>query len=165
MAVYGIVGAKFVIGAVVALKSVDWVAGDFTTPLTGALEVKEPQALGTYGDEWGLAEYTGVTEGRTKTAKTTRKAKDIEVSFFLDPTDAGQLALRAAQLVRSDYAMRIEFADKPASGASPKNSTRSFVGLVLECDDDITDAESGLQLLKVKLRPNSNIVPTNASPT
>lgn len=165
MAIYAIVGSKFVIGAAVALKSVDWVSADFTTPLTGALEVKEPQTLGVYGDAWGLAEFTGVTEGRTKARKTTRKAKDIELTFALDPTDAGQLAMRAAHAATSDYAMKLELADKPATGASPKNSTRSFIGLVLEADDDVTDAETGVQLLKVIIRPNSNILPTNASPT
>jgi hypothetical protein len=163
MAVYTITGSKFEVGAVVALKSADFVAADFTTPLTAATEVKEPKTLGAPIDEWATAEFGNVTDGRTRVFKVMRKGKAFDLVCGIDPTDAGQIAMRAAfDAAVSNYAMRFTFADKPTSGASPKNSTRLFVGAVIGVEDD-PSGEIGL--VKFSIQPNSNIVVTHASPT
>jgi hypothetical protein len=162
MAVYSLIGSKFELGAVVALKSADFLAADFTTPMTAAVEVKEPQTFGIFADEWTTSEVASVTDGRVRTLKHMRKGKPCEISFFIDPLDAGQLALRAAALTRDNYAMRLTLADKPATGASPKSSTRLFVGTITNVDDDASGTEG---VMKVTIQPNSNLVVTHASAT
>lgn len=162
MALYSTTGCKFEIGAAVALKSADFVTADFTTPLAAAAVVGEPETFGSPSDEWETEDFGNVTDGRKRVFKIMRKGKAFELTCGLDPTDAGQLAMRAAFEAAGNFAMRFTFADKPATGASPKNSTRSFVGLVLGCEDD-----PGGKIGKVKftIQPNSNILITHASAT
>jgi hypothetical protein len=162
MAVYSIITSKVEIGAAVAMKSADFIAADFTTPLTAAVEVKEPKTLGSVMDEWGTTEFSNVTDGRTRTLKLFKKGKPVELVFGNDPTDAGQLAVRAAALVDANYAFRMSFGDKPASGASPKPSTRLFIGTILSVEDDPSGEH---HVLKVTIQPNSNIIATQASAT
>lgn len=163
MAVYAITGSKFELGAVVAMKSADFITADFTTPLAAAVEVKEPKALGAPSDEWQTGEFGNVTDGRVRVLKVMRKGKAFELVCGLDPLDAGQIAMRAAfDALISNYAMRFTFADKPVAGASPKNSTRVFLGAVTAVEDD---ASGEIQLVKFTIQPNSNIIVTHASAT
>lgn len=162
MSVYSIPGSKFELGAAVATKSTDFIAGDFTTPMTSPSVVGEPETLGSLSDGWETEDFGNVTDGRIRTIKTMRKGSTMELTCGLDPTDAGQLAMRAAQATAVNYAMRLTLADKPATGASPKNSTRSFVGLVINCEDD---ASGKVGKVKFTIQINSNIVLTHASPT
>lgn len=163
MPVYSLTGMKFSIGTALALKAGDFVAADFSAVVF--TEVKEPETLGTYGDTFAGVTFDNVTDGRTKTYKGQRNASAIELTFGLDPTDAGQLALRSAFLDRvQDFAFRLELADKPTTGATPKNSTRTFVGKVMSLSDDVSDVGS-VGKLKVTIQPNSNVVVAHASPT
>jgi hypothetical protein len=162
MGVYSVTGSKFELGAVIASKSTDYIAGDFTTALAAALEVKEPKTIGALADEWTTSEFTSVTDGRTRTLKLFKKGKAVELVCGYDPLDAGQIALRAASAVGSDYAFRVSFGDKPLTGASPKPSTRIFAGTVLSFEDDPSGEH---HTIKFVIQPNSNILATNASPT
>lgn len=162
MAVYAIAGSKVELGAVVATKSADFVAGDFTTPMTAAAVVGEPETLGSLSDAWEGEDFGNVTDGRTRTIKTMRKGSTMELTHGLDPTDAGQLAMRAAYLTKDNYAVRLTLSDKPSSGASPKSSTRTFVGLVMNVEDD---PSGKIGKVKFTVQINSNIVVTHASPT
>lgn len=162
MPVYAITGSKVEIGAAVALKSADFVAADFTTPMTAPAVVGEPETLGAVSDAWEGEDFTNVTDGRTRVSKTVRKGSVVELVHGLDPTDAGQLAMRAAYLTRDNYAVRITLADKPATGASPKNSTRTFVGAVMNVEDD---PSGKIGKVKFSIQINSNIVVTHASAT
>ncbi|AWB48890.1 hypothetical protein HYN69_10600 [Gemmobacter aquarius] len=159
MAFYSIKGSKWSIGGALAMKSADFVSGDFTSQTW--VEIKEPEVMGAIGDTFAELAFDNVTDGRTKVAKGNRKAGAIELTFALDPTDPGQLALRAAFLSESDFAFKIELADKPTAGAAPKNSTRMFIAKVMACNDT-TD---GIGKLVATLQPNSNLVVTHASPT
>lgn len=163
MAVYKITGSKFEIGLATALKSVDFIAADFTAPMAAPVTVGEPKTLGAPVDEWQTEDWSNVTSGRITTLKIIRKGKSFDLVCGLDPTDAGQLAMRAAcDAIDNNYAMRLTFADKPATGASPKNSTRSFVGAITLVEDDPSGA---IGMVKFSIQPNSNIVLTHASPT
>lgn len=164
MGVYSIAGSKVEIGGAVALKATDFVAGDFTAPLGvgTAKEIGEPETLGALSDGWEGEDFTNVTNGRTRTLKTIRKGSAVEIVCGNDPLDVGQLAMRAAQLTADNYAMRLTLADKPASGASPKNSTRSFIALVMNVEDD---PSGKIGKVKFTLQINSNIVVTHASAT
>lgn len=159
MAFYSIKGSKWSIGTALAMKSADFIAADFSAIVF--TEIKEPETMGTIGDTFAELAFDNVTDGRTKVVKGNRKAGAIELTFALDPTDAGQLALRAAFLSESDFVFRCELADKPTTGATPKNSTRTFIAKVMSCNDT-TD---GIGKLVATLQPNSNVVITHASPT
>lgn len=159
MTVFTVKGSRWSIGGALALKAADFVAADFTSQ-TWAV-IGEPETLGTVGDTFEELTFSNVTEGRAKTYKGPRKAEPIELTFGLDPTDAGQLALRAAFLSESDFAFRLELSDRPATGAAPKNSTRLFVAKVMS----LRDTTDGFGKLVVSLVPNGNIVTTHASPT
>jgi hypothetical protein len=162
MAVYSIAGSKFELGAAVALKSADFVAGDFTTPMTTPSVVGEPETLGSMSDGWEGEDFGNVTDGRIRTIKTMRKGSTMELTCGLDPTDAGQLAMRAAHATAANYAMRLTLADKPATGGAPKNSTRTFVGTIMNVEDD---PSGKIGKVKFSVQINSNIVVTHASPT
>lgn len=162
MATFSTKGMTFAIGAVVALKAADFVLADFTTPLTAATDVGEPETLAIAGDEWTTEDFVNVTTGRAITVKTGRKAKAMEFQHGLDPLDAGQLAIRAACNAETNFAFRLTFADKPLAGAAPKNSTRLFVGSVVMVDDD---ASGKIGKFKFTIQPNSNIFVTHASAT
>lgn len=162
MAVYSIAGSKFELGTAVALKSADFLAADFTTPMTAPAVVGEPETLGSLSDGWEGEDFGNVTDGRIRTIKTMRKGSTMELTCGLDPTDAGQLAMRTAHAARDNYAMRLTLADKPATGASPKNSTRTFVGTIMNVEDD---PSGKLGKVKFTVQINSNIVITHASAT
>lgn len=162
MAIYSIAGSKVEIGAAVATKAADFVAADFTTHMTAPAVVGEPETLGAVSDAWEGEDFTNVTDGRTRVVKTVRKGSMLELVHGLDPTDAGQLAMRAAYLTRDNYAIRLTLADKPSSGAAPKNSTRTFVGAVMNIEDD---PSGKIGKVKFSVQINSNIVVTHASAT
>lgn len=162
MATYAMVGAKFELGAALATKAADFVAADFTTPLTAPATVGEPESYSSVTDTWESEDFTSVSDGRTRTIKTTRKGGAFELVCGLDPLDAGQLAMRAAHAARDNYAMRFTFSDKPATGAAPKNSTRTFVGLVIGVEDD---ASGKIGKVKFTVQVNSNVLVTHASAT
>lgn len=67
--------------------------------------------------------------------------------------------MRAAYATRDNYALRLTLADKPATGASPKNSTRTFVGTVMNVEDD---PSGKIGKVKFTVQINSNIVITHA---
>jgi len=160
MATYTIAGSKFEIGAAVALKNADFVAGDFTAPLATAAEVGEPETFGAVSDTWETEDFTNVTSMRTRVVKTVRKGGTFELTCGIDPLDAGQLAMRAALAVAGNFAFRFSFSDKPAAGASPKNSTRLFVGAVLSAEDD---PSGKIGKVKFTVQINSNLIVTHAS--
>ena len=162
MAVFAVAGSTVEVGAVVALKSADFIAGDFTTPMTSASIIGEPESIGATSDVWETEDFGNVTDGRIRTIKTMRKGSTFEYTCGMDPLDAGQLVMRTAATERSNRAFRVTFADKPAAGASPKNSTRLFVGAVLAVEDD---PSGKLGKVKFTVQINSNIVATHASAT
>ena len=162
MPAYSITGSKFELGLAVLLKSADFTTADLATALAGLVEVKEPKTFAVFADEWQTAEFGNVTDGRVRTYKYLRKGMPVELTFAIEAIDAGQLAMRAAWIADANYAMRFTFSDKPVSGASPRNSTRTFVGTVLKIEDD---ASGELGMMKVTIQPNSNILVVHASPT
>ncbi len=162
MPVYNLAGTMFQIGAVIATKAADFVAADFTTAMTSAATVGETETLGTLGDAWETEDFASIADGRIRVIKTLRKGGQFEITCGLDPADAGQLAMRAAHLTSNHYAFRLTLADKPAAGASPKNSTRTFVGTVIDAQDD---ASGRIGKVKFVIQINSNTVQTHASAT
>ena len=163
MAIYSMKGAKVYIGAAVAMKSGAWVSADFTTPLTGKTEIKEPETLASTSEEFAESAFENVTDGTVRVLKGARKGGLLEFTHGHDYADPGQVAVRAAFEAEGDYAFEVEWADKPSSGASPKNSRRMFIGKVMK----LTDGGEGVGIGKLtySVQLNSNVVAVNASAT
>lgn len=163
MAIYSMKGAKLSIGLAVAMKSGAWVASDFTTPLTTKSEIKEPETLAMAGEEFAETAFENVTDGTVRVLKGARKGSLMEFTHGHDYADAGQLAVKAAFEAEADYAFEMEWADKPTTGAAPKNSRRMFIGKVMKISDG--GEASGVAKFTYSVQLNSNIVRVNASAT
>lgn len=155
MPIFPTAGKKLFIGGVLDAKSVDFVASDFTSQ--DFVEVKWLENLGSLGDESQDVSFNAIGEGRTQVMKGTRKAALMNVVCGADTTDEGQLAMIAAAATRSNYAFKVEFTDKPAAGASPKNSTRLFIGMVMNSPEEFGGAND-VTKVNLAIQPNSNVV-------
>ena len=145
------------------MKSGAWVVADFTTPLTAKTEIKEPETLAAVGEEFAELAFENVTDGTVRVLKGARKGGLLEFTHGHDYADAGQNAVKAAFEAEGDYAFEIEWADKPTSGASPKNSRRLFIGKVMKLSDG--GEGTGVGKLSFSVQLNGNIVRVNASAT
>jgi hypothetical protein len=85
--------------------------------------------------------------------------------FAILATDAGQLALIAAEKTKSNYAFKISFDDAATSPPSPtpQPSMRYFVGLVTTAQEAGGGANT-IQKLNSTIEINSNIVHVAANP-
>lgn len=155
MTIYATAGAKLFIGGVLAQKSTDFVAGDFTSQTW--VEVGELESLGKFGDEATEIKFDGINTKRSRKLKGTRDAGTMEVVCGSDPLDAGQIALIAAEATSSDYAFKVELTDKPSSGASPKPSQRLFIAQVASVPETLEGANNVIKF-SAMLRINSNVV-------
>lgn len=162
MPFFATAGSKVSIGAALAMKSTDFVVADFTSQTW--TEITGVESLGTIGDQAQAITQSIVGEARDKTIKGTRNAGTMELVVAIDYADAGQLAAIAAEKTPHDYAFKIEFNDKPATGASPKNSLRYFVGKVMSAAE-VLDQANNVMKLNLSVAINSNIVRVAASAT
>jgi Phage tail tube protein, TTP len=162
MALYATAGSKLFIGAALAEKSTDFISSDFTSQTW--VEIKNIESLGTLGDTSQSINVTTVGDTRERVLKGVRSAGTMELVVALDYADAGQIAAIAAEKTPYSYAFKLEFNDKPSSGASPKNSTRQFVAKVMKAEEAYDGANSEMKM-NISLSVNSNIVRTDASET
>jgi len=165
MAVYSVGGSKLFIGGVKAISSssnVAFAAADFDGETW--VEIGQLVTIGSLGDSSTLVDVSIISQRRTLKIKGTQDAGSMEITAVADYADAGQLALRAAAKSDENYAFKLEFADKPATGASPKNSVRYFAALVMSAVDKVEETNSVLELVST-LELNSNIVVVHASAT
>ncbi|MFG1201737.1 hypothetical protein V5F29_05015 [Xanthobacter aminoxidans] len=163
MSIFGVNGSKFYIGtALEPSNGSDFDADDFTSQVW--TEITPVESLGALGDTNEVATFNAIGLGRTLKRKGVANAGSMEVVMGADYADAGQLALRAAAKAKGSYAFKLEFNDKPAAGASPKNSTRMFTALVMSASEQLDDA-NGVLKLNSTLEINSNVVVTHASAT
>ncbi|MFG1256314.1 phage tail tube protein [Xanthobacter flavus] len=162
MALFSASGSKIFIGAVKVPGATDFTAADFTSETW--TEIGEVESIGSFGDTSELITSNVLSRGRTRKAKGTKNAGSMEVTMNSDYADTGQLALRAAAAARDSYSFKIEFADKPSAGASPKNSVRYFAALVMSANDQADEANAIIKLTST-LEINSNVVVVHASAT
>ena len=161
---YATNGMTLSIGGVKAFNGTDFVASDFTAGSPTWTLVGGVTNMGTIGDSAELITSNVINEGRTRKLKGTLNAGSAQVICNLDYADAGQIAVRAAAKARNTYAIKIEFNDKPATGASPKNSIRYFTALVMSAVEQFNEANNVMEL-HVTLEIDSNIVEVPASAT
>lgn len=162
MSTFIAIGTKVSIGpAKNPVAGIDFTATDFATGTTWK-ELGELRTMGAVGDSWDVREINLLGVLRTQKVKGNLKSGSSELVMSADYANDGQLALRAAASAPGAYAFKVEFADKPSTGASPKNSVRYFTALVTEVTDDVEDSVS---VVKATLEINSNIVVVHASAT
>lgn len=147
---YPVADCKFYIGGVLASKNSDFVAGDFSGETW--VEVDGWSQMGTIGDAAALISTAIINRGRDQKQKGTKNAGSMENVFASLPTDAGQLALIAAEKVASNYAIKVEFND-----GTTTNSERLFIGLILTAQETGGDANT-VRNLTTTIELNSNVV-------
>lgn len=153
-------GTKVFIGGPLPPKSADFVAGDFEDEIW--VEIGSMEDAGTFGDTSTEITFDDIGKNRTQKLKGTRNAGNLELVCGIDYADPGQIALIAAEKTPHDYAFMVEFNDKPAAGASPKNSKRYFIAKVMSASEALSTANNVMKL-NATLGINSNIVHVSAS--
>lgn len=159
---YPVAGCRIFIGPAVELPDADVTASDFTSVTW--TEIKNWSQMGSYGDTATLITTAMIDKGRDVKQKGTRNAGSMQNVFAVAASDPGQIAVIAAEKTRNNFPFKIELNDKPAVGASPKNSQRLFMGLVMSAQEQGGEANT-IQNLNVTIEINTNIVPVAASAT
>lgn len=149
---YAVAGTRLYVGGAIDVQSNDFVLADFDDETW--VEVKNLDSIGSFGDASQAITRSIINESRDKTLKGTRNAGTFEVVANLDLTDAGQLALIAAEKNPDNYAFKIVANDAP-SGGTP--SERYFIGVVLSAAEGHGGAND-VAVLNTSVAINSNIV-------
>lgn len=153
---YAVAGQKIYIGsAPVELEDIDLVAADFDGVTW--IEIKKWSQMGAIGDAAALITTALIDRSRDVKQKGTRNAGSMQNNFGLSLSDAGQLAMMAAEKTNQNYPFRIVGNDAPAIGVSPQPSERMFHALVMSAQEAGGQANTG-QMLNSTLELNSNIV-------
>lgn len=159
---YPVAGCKIYIGDAMDAPDGDMAAADFSAVTW--TEIKKWTQMGTAGDAAQLITTSLIGEQRDVKQKGTRNAGSMQNVFAVAATDPGQIALIAAEKTNLNYPIKVELNDKPAVGASPKNSLRYFVALVTAAQEAGGSANA-VQSLNSTFEINSNIVQVAASAT
>lgn len=157
MAVFAAAGTRLYIGGVLDDKDSNFVLANFGTQVW--TEIGSLENLGTFGDQAETISVNFYGLERTKKFKGTRDAGIMEVVAGLDYSDAGQLAVLAAEKTDRNYAFRIVFDDAPEGGTP---SERLFIALVTSATEVLDEANS-VARLNFSLAINSNIVKVAAT--
>jgi hypothetical protein len=151
-------GSKIFLGGILAAKQSDFVEADFASQTW--VEIGWLENLGSIGDESADNTFDSINRERTFHTKGTRNAGTQDLVFGLDPSDAGQIALIAAEKTRFNYAIKVELNDTPQGvGATP--SQRLYIAQVSLARTQLDTANNVTRLLS-RLIINSNIVPVAA---
>lgn len=150
---FPVAGARFYIGGAKASQATDFVEADFSGETW--VEVDGWETAGTVGDAAELITTQLINRGRDLKQKGTRNAGSMENNFAVLPTDAGQIAMNAAEKTRSNYAFRIVYDDVPDGGTT--GTTQYFVGLVLTWNDT-GGAANTIRMKAGTVEINSNVV-------
>lgn len=156
---YVTAGMKIEIGGTHALKSADFVEGDFSAE--SWQEIKGHENLGQLGDSAEEVSWEGIREARTKRIKGTRNAPPMELIMAANYDDAGQQALIAAEKTDDNYAFQLTFDDAPDGGTASK---RIFIATVASISEQYDTANNVIKL-NATLWVNSNTVRVDAAET
>lgn len=159
MPIFSSAGAKVFIGGQLGDDS-NLDAADFATQTWK--QVKHVETIGSFGDSSEEITFATTDRDRAYRLKGVRNAGNLEITCGLDYTDAGQLAMVAAEKELESYAFKIEFSDKPSTGSSPKNSSRLFCGKVMSVGENIDTANS-VTTISFSVAIDSNVVRVAAS--
>lgn len=153
-------GAKIHIGtASMAVPDTGQVAvSDFSAVVW--TQISDWQTMGKVGDASALITTPIIDRARDLKQKGTRNAGQMANKFVVNATDAGQLALIAAEATAYNYPFKIVFNDAP-SGGTP--TSMYFVALVTDVSEDGGGANTA-RLMNGTLELNTNVATTEAAP-
>lgn len=114
---YAVAGATISIGAAMAAPSTDLTASSFSA--VSWTEIDGWETAGAYGDTAALITTQLINRGRDIKQKGTFNAGQMQNNFAILPTDAGQIALKAASRSRNNYPIKVEWDD----AAEPRSNT------------------------------------------
>ncbi len=154
---FAVEGAKIYLGGVLALKKADFVPADFDSQTW--VEIDGWETCGAMGDASEMMATQLINRKRDVNQKGTRNANAMQNQFAILPDDAGQIALRAADLTRFNYAIRIVWDDAPASGTP---SETLFIALV-HSTGEVGGGANTIRMLSSTFQPNSNFVQIDAA--
>ncbi|KPA99969.1 hypothetical protein [Ahrensia marina] len=160
MPIFATAGSKLYIGGALSEKAADFVLADFDSQTW--VEIDPLESIGSMGDTAQEITFEAIGRNRTQTLKGTRRAPTMEVVAGLDMTDAGQIALVAAEAQPYDYAFKVVFDDAPATGSAPTPSERYFIAKVMSATEEL-DSANNVMKLNSSLAINSNLVRVNAA--
>jgi len=124
-----VAGCRFYIGsAAVTPPDVAVVAADFASATW--VEVGQYETMGNAGDASSNIATDLINRRRTFNIKGTRQAPQRTDNFALNLTDAGQLAMLAAEQTDYNYPFRIELNDAPIARSSVVTMTIAAPGVV-----------------------------------
>lgn len=150
-------GSRIYIGPAMAFTGTDLVAGDFPSTGEGAItwtEIKGHTDLGSSGDTSELVTSNQIGIRRTRKAKGSRNAGSKTLIMDFDPTDAGQIAILAAEKTDDSYAFKITLDDAPTGGTP---SERYFLAFVMSHEEQLGEANNAVKI-SAMLEIDSNIV-------
>lgn len=115
---------KVSIGTTAAFTTATAYAGDTWTIINNVTDVGEA------GSEAEVVIAKLVSDAYVKKLKGSRDNGTMELQVLRDSQDAGYAALLAAEQSSYGYNFKVELNDKPAAGASPKNSFFYFNAII-----------------------------------
>lgn len=130
-------------GATIAIGSSPFVGSPLAIPNSLAqfqavsyTVIGEVSEIGEFGDERTIVPFISLNDGRTRKARGSADAGDLQVTFAYDADDAGQVALQAAFEVSSQtadqYPFRIRFNDGSAGSPLGLGTTHYFGGKITQ---------------------------------
>ncbi|MEN6631792.1 MAG: hypothetical protein ABFD84_05150 [Candidatus Polarisedimenticolia bacterium] len=124
-----VAGSRFYIGGTpLDVPDADLVEADFAS--YSWTEVKGWATLGAVGDTAASIAVSEINRARDFTLKGTRNGGTQEHTFNVIPSDAGQIALLAAQATAYNYPFKIVLPDAPAPRSSTVTMTVAAPGVV-----------------------------------
>ena len=130
---------KVSIGTTAPFSTATAYAGDTWTAIANIMDVGEA------GSEAEIVVGKFVDQDYVRKLKGSRDNGTVELVVARDSADAGYAALVAAEQTSFSYNFKIELNDRPAAGASPKNSIFYFSALVASRKNSFNDADSIVQ--------------------
>lgn len=118
MAFFSFAGSQLYIGPATDFQQDDFVAGDFTSIVSGDWdEVKNIVSIGQWGDTANFGTIAFLDSRREFSFLTTFGSSPTAINMARDPDDVGQQAILAASLnPNATYAAKIVLNDAPAGG-------------------------------------------------
>jgi hypothetical protein len=130
---------KVSIGTTVAFTTAVAYAGDTWTAIDNIMDVGEA------GTEAEIVTAKFVNKAYVRKLKGSRDNGTMELVVARDSADPGYAALIAAEATDFSYNIKVELNDKPAAGASPKNSIFYFNAIVASKKNAFNDADNIVQ--------------------
>lgn len=152
---YPVAGCRIYIGPAANLPDDDLDESDFSA--ISWTEIGGWSQMGAFGDTAALITTALINTGRDVKQKGTKNAGQMQNVFAVKPTDAGQIALIAAEKSPSNFPFRLVLNDLPIA--------RSFAATISQATPGVvTKTAHGLSVDDVVTLSTTGALPTGLSP-